>query len=67
MLAERRNSREAIPYFLRAISFPFHLEYAKEFIDSYNSLGELFYTSSLYASSFLMCRQGIVVGAKIQI
>jgi hypothetical protein len=67
MLAERRNSREAIPYFLRAISFPFHLEYAKEFIDSYNSLGELFYTASLYASSFLMCRQALWLAQKIQI
>ncbi len=66
-LNEKKNSREAVKYFLHAVSFPFHLEYAKEFVETYNSLGELYHTMSLYDSSNLMCRQALGLAQKFNL
>src|SRR5258706_1873030 len=41
-LNEKKNPQQAIRYLHQALSFSFHLDYAKEFVDAYNSIGSLY-------------------------
>src|SRR5258706_5629137 len=63
-LNEKKNPQQAIRYLHQAVSFPFHLDYAKEFVDAYNSIGSLYNIMGLYDSSLLEHRQALELAQK---
>jgi two-component system, NarL family, sensor histidine kinase UhpB len=63
-LNEKTNIQKSTFYYRRALSFPFHLEYSKEFVQVHNSLGELYQTLGKYDSSLLMYRQALSIAQK---
>lgn len=63
-LNNKTNAPKAIRYLKRAIVFPFHMEYSKEFVEVYNSLGELYHMLGQYDSSIVMHRQAIGLAQK---
>src|SRR5258708_3479481 len=63
-LNEKKNPQQSIRYLRQAVSFPFHLDYAKEFVDAYNSIGNLYNIIGLYDSSLLEHRQALELAQK---
>lgn len=63
----KTNSEVAKHYFLRALSLPFHSQYAEAFVLCYQSLGSLYETSGVYDSSFLMYRQSLLLSLKFNL
>lgn len=63
-LNEKTATSKAVSYYLRALAFPFHMEYSKEFVQTYTSLGELYHLLGKYDSSRLMHRQALGIAQK---
>lgn len=63
-LSEKTVAPRAVSYYLKALAFPFHMEYAKEFVQTYTSLGELYHILGKYDSSLLMHRQALGIAQK---
>jgi two-component system sensor histidine kinase UhpB len=63
-LNEKANIQSAVSYYRQALAFPFHMEYSKEFIQTYNSLGELYHILGKYDSSQLMHQQALGIAQK---
>ncbi|HEV8513391.1 MAG TPA: tetratricopeptide repeat protein, partial [Cyclobacteriaceae bacterium] len=61
---EKTNNQLAVSYYRRALSSPFHMEYSKEFVHTYNSLGEVYYIFGKYDSSQLMYQQALAIAQK---
>jgi len=61
---EKINTQKAISYYRQALSFPFHMEYAKEFVQTYNSLGELYHIAGKYDSSHLAHQRALGIAQK---
>ncbi|HLZ17309.1 MAG TPA: tetratricopeptide repeat protein, partial [Cyclobacteriaceae bacterium] len=60
----RTNAQRAISYYRRALAFPFHMEYSREFVQAYNALGDLYHILGKYDSSLLMHRQALGIAQK---
>jgi len=63
-LNEKTNNQKSIFYYRQALAFPFHMEYSMEFVQTYNSLGELYHMSGKYDSSHLMHQQALGIAQK---
>ncbi len=63
-LTEKANSQKAVSYYRQALAFPLHLEYSKEFVQTYNLLGGLYHLLGKHDSSFIVLRQALVVEQK---
>jgi signal transduction histidine kinase len=63
-LNEKTAAPKAVSYYLKALAFPFHMEYSREFVQTYTSLGELYHLLGKYDSSLLMHRQALGIAQK---
>src|SRR5258706_10544454 len=63
-LNEKTIAPKAVSYYLKALAFPFHMEYSREFVQTYTSLGELYHILGKYDSSLLMHRQALGIAQK---
>ncbi len=63
-LTSKANAQKGVYYFRRALALPFHMEYSREFVKTYNSLGELYHILGKYDSSFIVCYQALQVEQK---
>ncbi len=63
-LNEKSNSKKAIYYYRQALAFPFHMEYSKEFVQTYNSLGDLYHIAGKYDSSQFAHQQALAIALK---
>jgi len=63
-LNEKTNAQKAISYYQQALAFPFRMEYSMEFVQTYNSLGELYHILGKYDSSQLMHQQALGIAQK---
>ena len=63
-LNEKTNTQKAVSYYRQALAFPFHMEYAKDFVQTYNSLGELYHILGKYDSSHLVHQQALIIALK---
>jgi two-component system, NarL family, sensor histidine kinase UhpB len=63
-LTSKANIQKAVSYYRKALALPFHMEYSREFVQAYISLGELYHILGRYDSSFIVCRQALLVAQK---
>ncbi len=63
-LNEKTNNVKAIFYYRQALAFPFHMEYSKEFVQTYNALGALYHLSGKYDSSQFAHQQALSIAQK---
>lgn len=63
-LSEKTDIQSAVSYYRRALASPFHMEYAMEFVQTYNSLGQLYHIVGKYDSSYLMHQQALSIAQK---
>jgi len=57
--SEKENAQKAISFYRKALASPFHMEYSKEFVQTYISLGKLYHMLGKYDSSQLSHRQAL--------